>query len=50
MLSLRNKESLSTIHDECSGVGHEIGTCSKQKTSFYKEDDDIVSSHGDMGL
>ena len=43
---------VSTIPDECKGVGLEIGTSSKRKTTLCCEtkNEDIVSSDGDIWL
>ena len=45
-------KGVSTIPDECKGVGLEIGTSSKRKTTLCCEtkNEDIVSSDGDIWL
>ena len=39
---------VSTIRDECSGVGTEIGTVPKKAAVIIT--DDIVSADGDIGI
>ena len=41
---------VSTIPDECKGVGAEIGTATKRKTTPRKWNEDIVSADGDIGI
>lgn len=43
-------KSVSTIPDECKGVGREIGTRPKRRTIYCREtrEEDIVSAYGDI--
>lgn len=41
------RKCVSTIRDECSGVGLEISTKSKQRGR--RKTEDIVSANGDIG-
>ena len=44
-------EGVSTIPDECKGVGCEIGTHSKRKAILLIDKiEDIVSANGDIGV
>ena len=44
------KKCVSTIPDECKGVGLEIGTSSKQETTSRNRKEDIVSADGNIGV
>ena len=44
------KKCVSTIPDECKGVGLEIGTSSKQETTSRNRKEDIVSANGNIRL
>ena len=44
------KKCVSTIPDECKGVGPEIGTGSKQETTSRNRKEDIVSADGNIGV